>query len=77
MNFSLKFGPAVFIWYPASGFRSDSDGSLFGVGSGGSYWSASPNYYGAYSLLFNDACNVYPSDSYSRAFGLSVRCLQE
>ena len=77
MHFSGKFGANQTIWYPASGWRSRSDGSLRNVGSYGSYWSASPyGSYRAYSLFFaNDASN--PSSSDNRAYGLSVRCLQE
>ena len=76
MNFSGKLGSAATIWYPASGYRYDSDGSLFNVGYGGFYWSASPNIlYFAYNLKFNG--RVDPSYLNPRAFGLSVRCLQE
>ena len=80
MNFSGKFGEAPTIGYPASGSREYYDGSLYGVGSVGYYWSASPgilnsNY--AYYLLFNNNGYVYPSPSNNRASGLSVRCLRE
>ena len=77
MNFSGKFGSASTIWYPASGYRSYYDGSLVNVGYYGYYWSASPDSNRAYSLDFDFYGSVYPSfDSY-RAYGLSVRCLQE
>ena len=76
MNFSGKFGSAATIWYPASGFREHYDGSLDFVGSYGFYWSASPYNYNAYYLDFNYGGYVYPSSSYYRAFGQSVRCLQ-
>ena len=80
MNFSGKFGSASTIWYPASGSRYYSDGSLISVGCSGYYWSASPDNIYAYSLSFS--CyydgDVYPSlDESFRAFGQSVRCLQE
>ena len=77
MNFSSKFGSASTIWYPASGYRDDGDGSLYDVGSRGDYWSASPYYYYAYDLYFSYGGSVSPSSSYNRAYGLSVRCLQE
>ena len=77
MNFSSKFGSASTIWYPASGYRDDGDGSLYDVGSRGDYWSASPYYYYAYDLYFSHGGSVNPSSSYNRAYGLSVRCLQE
>ena len=77
MNFSGKFGLDQTIWYPASGCRYDYDGSLRDVGSTGSYWSASPNSYGAYYLGFSHYSYVDPSIDYDRALGQSVRCLQE
>ena len=77
MNFSSKFGSVSTIWYPASGYRDDGDGSLYDVGSRGDYWSASPYYYYAYDLYFSYGGSVSPSSSYNRAYGLSVRCLQE
>lgn len=74
MNFSGKFGSDQTIWYPASGCRAN-DGSLNYVGIEANYWSASPGIYGgAYGLTFH-------YDSYydfgTRAYGWSVRCLQE
>ena len=64
-------------WYPASGFRNYYDGSLYGVGDSGSYWSVTPNGYGAYFLYFYYDGYVYPTSNNYRAFGQSVRCLQE
>ena len=77
MNFSGKFGSDQTIWYPASGFRDRYDGSLYDVGNYGFYWSASPYSLNAYGLYFYYDGFVYPSDYYGRAFGRSVRCLQE
>jgi hypothetical protein len=76
MNFSGKFGSASTIWYPASGYRGSSDGSLCIVGIIGWYWSASPNNYKAYNLDLSSGDYVYPSYCNFRAFGQSVRCLQ-
>ena len=76
MNFSGKFGSAFTIWYPASGCRDVDDGGLYNVGGYGGYWSASPDNYRACFLFFSYNSGAYPSDSYPRAFGLSVRCLQ-
>jgi len=64
-------------WYPASGCRSDVDGVLCIVGDSGHFWSASPYSYNAYHLDFSNAGSVDPSGNYNRAFGQSVRCLQE
>ena len=63
-------------WYPASGYRSRNAGSLGHVGDYGYYWSASPRSYSAYYLYFSGG-SVDPSDYGSRAYGYSVRCLQE
>ncbi|MBQ3607266.1 MAG: hypothetical protein II991_03115 [Bacteroidales bacterium] len=77
MNFSGKFGSDQTIWYPASGFRCDYDDVLDSVGRGGDYWSASPFSDFAYDLFFSDYDDVIPSNCSYRAYGLSVRCLQE
>ena len=75
INFSGKFGSASTIWYPATGYRHFA-GSLDFLASFGIYWSASPSSYYAYGLYFDDGY-VFPSYINNRAFGLSVRCLQE
>ena len=77
MNFSGKFGSASTIWYPASGECFYTDGSLSSVGYGGYYWSASPDDDGAYLLRFDYDGLVDPSSYHRRAYGWSVRCLQE
>ena len=77
MNFSGKFGSASTIWYPASGYRGYSGGSLDFVGCYGYCWSASPSNYDVYCLYFDRYGDVNPSRSSGRAFGQSVRCLQE
>ena len=78
INFSGKFGGASTIWYPVTGCRDGSGGSLYNVGRYGYYWSASPFSYGACYLYFAYNGFVDPSSSfcYFRADGLSVRCLQ-
>lgn len=77
MNFSSKFGSASTIWYPASGYRGGGDGGLNGVGGNGYCWSASPYSGGAYYLYFDSDGGVNLSGGNFRAFGHSVRCLQE
>ena len=80
MNFSGKFGSASTIWYPASGCRSSSSGTLGTVGSLGYYWSCSPYpsfSYNACLLYLYYIGNVYPSYNNLRAYGYPVRCLQE
>ena len=63
-------------WYPASGYRSSSVGSLGNVGFG-YYWSASLDGSYAYSLNFDSGGYVFPSQFGLRAYGHSVRCQQE
>ena len=64
-------------WYPAAGCRSINDGDLDYVGSSGYYWSVTPNVSCAYYLGFNGSGLVYPTYYNCRAYGQSVRCLQE
>ena len=80
INFTGAYGEAETIWYPFSGWRRDSSGVLTNVGCDGLYWSCSPslsNSYYAYYLSFSNSGSVYPSNDYNRAYGKSVRCLQE
>lgn len=77
MNFTGRFGSASTIWYPASGYRFDYDGSLNYIGNRGRYWSASPSGHDAYFLYFSYDGYVDPWFGSSRAYGCSVRCLQE
>ena len=77
MNFSGKFGSASTIWYPASGYRNDSGGSLDLVGNHGYYWSASPYYNYAIALGLDNSGFVAPTGTYNRAIGSSVRCYKE
>ena len=77
MNFSGKFGSDQTIWYPASGYLLHNDGSLDLVGFGSYCWSASPRDIAAYYLFFRHDGGVNPSGGYYRAYGRSVRCLQE
>ena len=78
MSFSISSSSTT--WYPASGFRSAILGYFNLVGTDGNYWSVTPynwhSYY-AYCLRFNNNGNVYPSNRYYRACGMSVRCLKE
>ena len=76
MNFSGDFGIASTIWYPASGYRNNNDGALYGVGYYGYYWSVTPVSNYAYRLSFNHSGDVYPTNYTDRPYGRSVRCLQ-
>ena len=76
INFTGKLGSSSTIWYPASGFRSGSDGSLV-VGGYGCYWSVTPREDNSYSLSFSDYGPINPISSMSHAAGLPVRCQKE
>jgi len=77
---SMQLGSAYTIWYPAAGSRRCiGGGSLYNVGDFGDYWSCScsPDDYRAYYLDIGYNGFVYPSFTYYRAYGQSVRCLSE
>ena len=75
-KFKRYSGDTVGVFFPASGFRYYSDGSLSRVGSHGYVWLSSANSQRtAYYLLFSSS-SVYPQSSY-RAYGFSVRPVQE
>lgn len=70
-------GDTVGVGFPLSGYRISSDGGLHSVGSYGFVWlsSAYSQLY-AYDMDFNSS-NVYPQDYSSRAYGNSVRPVQD
>ena len=79
VNFSGEFGSASSIWYPASGFHLHNADYLGYVGYG-YYWSCSPypyTSYRVYELGISPSGMISPATYTSRAFGRSVRCLQE
>jgi len=63
-------------FYPAAGYRNSSSGALQSVASLVGYWSGSPSGSNGYNLVF-DSSNVYPAGNNYRAYGFSVRCVQE
>ena len=62
------------VFFPAAGYRNYG-GSAYYRGSGGFYWSSSPNSSNAYYLYFNGS--NFLMYSCNRAYGYSVRCVQE
>jgi uncharacterized protein (TIGR02145 family) len=61
---------------PLAGYRSNYDGSLYSVGSHGCYWSSAVNGAGSDNLRFSSGyASMY--DFYSRADGLSIRCIRD
>ena len=65
-------------WYPASGYRKPGTGPVLSyVGDYGYYWSVTPDSSSTSILNFNSDGYVDPTYNYYRAYGFSVRCLQE
>jgi hypothetical protein len=70
---------------PLAGGRNSMDSSLYNQGSNGFYWSSSPNDSFVYpgnvrNLLLGSSdvdTNVVTNSSFSRAFGLSIRCFKD
>lgn len=65
------------VFFPASGYRSNSSGSLGNVGSNGYCWSAVPNSASSGRNLSFNSTNVSPLHNGSRAYGVPVRPVQE
>lgn len=75
-NFSsgIKFGNSLFL--PASGFRSENDGTLMNRGIYGNYWSSTDCYqYFGYIINFFKLNAII--DKEYRSSGLSVRCISD
>lgn len=66
------------LFLPAAGLRVSNSGELASTSSYGYYWSSSPNYGGSNNAgyLSFDSGNVYPLGNSNRAYGFSVRCVQ-
>ena len=64
-------------FFPASGYRNNSTGTVNNVGSNGYFWSAVPysTYDGRY-LYFNSSY-ISPLSSNGRSSGFAVRPVQE
>jgi hypothetical protein len=65
-----------FVFFPASGNRSSSNGVLYDLGLSGTAWSSSPRNTSGRDLGFN-ATGVGPARSNSRALGFPVRCVKK
>ena len=58
----------------AGGFRYDNNGSIYGLGDFGIYWSATISNESAMEVTFERSSMSYPSN---RASGNSVRCIRD
>ena len=76
-NFYTNSSKNATIFFPASGFRISSDGSLYNVGSNGCFWSAVPyNAHNGCGLNFGWSF-VSPQYSNSRSYGFAARPVSE
>ena len=76
-NFYTNGSKTATIFFPASGFRNYSDGSLGNVGLNGFCWSAVPfnSNYGCYLYFYWSY--VYPQYYYYRSYGFAARPVSE
>ena len=77
-NFYTNGSKTATIFFPASGFRNYSGGSLINVGSDGYCWSAVPgNTFSGCSLSFFYWSGVYPQSYNGRSYGFAARPVSE
>ena len=76
-NFYTNGSKTATIFFPASGFRNFSDGSLYSVGYVGYYWSAVPNYTDNGCILYFGWSSVSPQFNFSRSCGFAARPVSE
>lgn len=65
------------VFFPAAGSRLYSSGNVYFRGEGGRYWSSRPYSGSAYYFNFNFDDGGANMNYTSRAYGYSVRCVQE
>ena len=76
-NFWTNSSKNKTIFFPAFGYRHQDDGSLWGVGSYGFYWSALPNGMADVCYLVFNWSYVYPIYHSLRSCGLAARPVSE
>ena len=76
-KFKRYSGDTVGVFFPASGYRSISDGSLRNVGSDGCVWLSSAGSQDDACRLYFDSSYVNPQYDSRRAGGFSVRPVQD
>ena len=76
-NFWTNSSKTATINFPASGERYSNDGSLYGVGSFGYFWSAVPASTGSGCSLDFGYVNVIPLSNSSRTYGFAARPVSE
>ncbi|WP_455058754.1 hypothetical protein [Prevotella pallens] len=76
-NFYTNSSKNATIFFPASGFRFNTDGSLYNVGVNGYYWSAVPNSTSLGCYLNFYWSYVNPQYNGGRSFGFAARPVSE
>ena len=76
-NFYTDSSKSKTIFFPASGYRSYSNGGAYSVGSSGYCWSAVPSNQSNGRYLNFYSSYVYPLSNSHRAYGFGVRSSQE
>ena len=76
-NFYTNGSKNATIFFPASGFRLYSDGSLNNVGGGGCYWSAVPSSTFSGCSLYFGWSSVGPQNYNYRSYGFGARPVSE
>ena len=76
-NFYTNGSKTATIFFPASGFRDGSDGSLFSVGSFGYFWSAVPCNTSNGCFLYFGWSLVNPQGNGNRSYGFAARPVSE
>ena len=76
-NFYTNSSKTATIFFPATGGRDYKDGSVGGVGSNGSYWSAVPFAREAGCFLNLDWNRVGPQEYLARSSGFAARPVSE
>lgn len=69
--------PDATVYFPASGYRSRSNGILYSVGVSGYYWSGTPNGLGGGCRMNFSSVLVQPKNLDLRSMGFSVRPVAE
>ena len=64
-------------FFPASGYRNNSTGTVNNVGSNGYFWSAVPGSTGNGRNLDFNSSDIGPLNSNYRSYGFAVRPVQE
>jgi len=67
--------PTPLLFLPAAGLRHFSNGALSNVGTEGGYWGSTVNSFDSYSFYFSSS-SVLADNTSGRAFGFSVRCIE-